>query len=79
MIYEVRYSELAGGYCVRQLITGLVVRDSFTRHRETALLRAAELSGCRTMAEWEKAVKEARSEMFSALRDGEDKKEGNKE
>lgn len=60
MIYEVRYSELAGGYCVRQMITGLVVKDSFTKHREHAFLRAAHLSGFSSVEAWKEALREAR-------------------
>jgi len=60
MMYEVRYSELAGGYCVRQMTTGLVVRDSFTKHRQAAFLQAATLSGFYSVSEWKEALKEAR-------------------
>lgn len=60
MIYEVRYNELAGAYCVRQMTTGLVVRDSFTKHREHAFLKAAHLSGYSSVSEWKEALKEAK-------------------
>lgn len=60
MIYEVRYNELAGLYCVRQMVTGLVVRDSFTKHRESAIMQAATLSGYCSVSEWKEALREAR-------------------
>lgn len=66
MMYEVRYSELAGAYCVRQMITGLVVKDSFTKHRDHAFLRAAQMSGYSSVSEWKEALREARDAIKEA-------------
>lgn len=57
MIYEVRYSELAGTYYVRQMTTGLVIKDSYFKKPENAVMRAVSLSGFQTADEWTKAVK----------------------
>lgn len=62
MMYEVRYSELAGAYYIRQMMTGEVLRDSYTQRPENAIMRAVRLSGYRDAETWAKAVKEAKKE-----------------
>lgn len=62
MIYEVRYSELAGAYYVRQMTTGLVIKDSYFKKPENAVMRAVSLSGFKSAEEWAKAVKRAKED-----------------